>query len=88
MSNVTELRRTVRKKVPVGQITISLMPDEVKERLMNAALLVGMMYGGCELELSEDASPEAIKAIEFLDSAVSAASQYTIPGEIEVDEPV
>ncbi|MBV6447288.1 hypothetical protein [Nitrosomonas sp.] len=88
MSNVTELRRTVRKKMPAGRITTSLMPDDVKERLMEAAILVGMMYGNCGLELSEDASPEVIEAFELLDHAVSVASQYTVPIEIEVDEPV
>ncbi|UJO99393.1 MAG: phage antirepressor KilAC domain-containing protein [Nitrosomonas sp.] len=85
---VTPLIRTVRKKAPAGRITTSLMPDDVKERLMDAAILVGMLYGSCELYLPDDASPEAIEAFELLEHAVSIASQYTVPVEIEVDEPV
>ena len=88
MSNVTELRRTVRKKIISERITISLMPDDVKESLMEAAILVGMMYGNCELELSDDASIEAQEAIDLLNHAVTVASRYTVPTEIEVDEPV
>jgi len=88
MSNVTPLIRTVRKKMPAGRITTSLMPGNVKERLIDAAILIGMLYGNCQLELSEDASPEVIEAFELLDHAVSVAFQYTVPIEIEVDEPI
>lgn len=74
--------------MPVGRITISLMPDDVKERLMEAAILVGMMYGNCGLERSDNASPETLEAIDLLNHAVTAASRYTVPTEIEVDEPI
>lgn len=88
MNNITQIRPTVRKTIQTHLITISLMPKNVQEDLMQAALAVGFLFGNCEYELSENASQITIETFENLERAVKMASLYTVPSEREVDEPV
>lgn len=88
MSNIIQLRPTVRRTIEVHRVTIDLMPKNVQEKLMEAAIMVGFLLGNGEYELSADASQEAIEIFDNLEKAVNLASQYTVPGEMEVDEPV
>ena len=88
MTNVIQLRPTVRRTIEVHQVTIELMPRVVQEKLMEAAIMVGFLLGNGECELAADASQDAIDIFAELEKAVNAASQYTTPCKREVDEPL
>lgn len=88
MNNIIQLKPTVRRTIPVHRITTSLMPQNVQENLMQAAIAVGFFLSDCEFKLLENVSQQTEGVFENLEKAVNVASQYTVLSEIEVDEPV
>lgn len=85
MSNVVQLHKTRRVMVTVHQVTFDLVPREVLKAVFEASIAVAWMAD--DGEFTSD-SPEAIDRMEALQKAVNAASQYTIPIEREVEEPI
>lgn len=85
MSNVTPIRQTRRVNVTVHRVTFDLVPRAVVEELFYAAISVAWAAGDGEFT-SDDA--EAMDRMEALQKAVSAASQYAVPVEREVEEPI
>jgi hypothetical protein len=85
MSNVIPLRKTRRVLTTVHQVTFDLVPREVVESVFYTALAVGW---GAEDGDVAGSTPEACARIESLITAISAAAQYTVPIEREVDEPI
>ncbi|MDR0216202.1 MAG: hypothetical protein LBJ15_19705 [Comamonas sp.] len=85
MSNITPIRKTRRAVITAHQVTFELVPQAVIEDLFYAAIAVGWSAGdGAYTADGQDASDR----LASLRSAVSAASQYTVPVEREINEPV
>lgn len=85
MSNVTPLRPTRRVTVTAHQVTFDLVPRNVLEEVFHTAIAVAWAADdGAYTAEHQDAD----ERLEALQKAVSAASQFTVPVEREVDEPI
>lgn len=85
MSNVTQLRPTRRVTVTAHQVTFDLVPRDVLEEVFHTAIAVA--WAADEGAYSAE-HHEADERLESLQRAVSAASQFTVPVQHEVDEPI
>lgn len=86
MSNIVSLHPTRRASITAHRVTFDIVPRDVKERLFNAAIAVGLFdeyFGTCVT-----GNEEADERMAELVSAASVAAQYTVPVQIEVDEPI
>ncbi|GAB2531204.1 hypothetical protein [Simplicispira piscis] len=85
MSNITHLRQTRRVTIPAHRVTFDLVPRAVVEELFFAAVAVG--FAADEGAYSaHDANAQ--ERLDGLHAAATKAAQYTVPVEIEVDEPI
>lgn len=85
MSNITPIHPTRRAVITAHQVTFELVPRAIIEDLFYAAIAVGWSADdGAYTAGSQDAGDR----LASLQSAVSAASQYTVPVEREINEPV
>lgn len=87
MSNVIPLHPTRRVSITAHRITFDLVPRDVMERLFNAAIAMGFASGD-DMSTYVTGDEHADACLAELLGAVSAASQYTVPVQIEVDEPI
>ena len=85
MSNVVPIIPARKVVITAHQVTFELVPPAVVEELFHAAIAVGWAADEGAYD-SPDA--DALARLEYLQKAVSAASQYTVPVEREVDEPI
>ncbi|MGB3069788.1 MAG: hypothetical protein WBC18_14635 [Ottowia sp.] len=85
MSNIVPIRPTRRVTITAHRVMYELVPPAILEQLFHAAIAVGWAAG--DGAYSAD-NPDAQERLEDLERAVSAASQYTVPVEHEVDEPI
>lgn len=90
MKNVTPLRKTRRVRITAHRVTFDLVPRNIIEEVFHAAIAVGWAAsdGAFDSDSNDYDRAEAAERIATLQKAVSAASQYTVPVHIEVDEPV
>lgn len=85
MSNITPIYPTRRVRAVVHQVTFDLVPRSVVERLFHAAIAVGWAADDGAYSAADH---EALASLDALQKAVDAASQFTVPVEQEVDEPI
>lgn len=85
MSNIAQIRPTRRVAVTAHRVTFELVPKEIVEKLFHAAIAVGWADG--DGEYTSD-SQDALDHLEHLMKVVGEASQYTVPVEREVEEPI
>lgn len=85
MSNIAQIRPTRRVTVTAHRVTFELVPKEVVEKLFHAAIAVGWAAGDGEYTSENQ---EAQDRLEHLMKVVGDASQYTVPVEHEVEEPI
>ncbi|MFC4927859.1 hypothetical protein [Delftia deserti] len=85
MSNISQLHPTKRVTITAHRVAFDLVPRDVLEQVFHAAIAVAWAADE-EAYVAEDC--EANERLESLQKAVSAASQYTVPVEHEVDEPI
>lgn len=88
MKDITHNTPTVKKVVTVHRIAKSLMPQEVKDQLIDAAIMLSIQIENLDFVLPEDADPELVDIFDSFADAAYKASNYTEPVEMEVDEPV
>lgn len=88
MKDITHNTPTVKKMVTVHRITKSLMPQEVKDQLIDAAIMLSVQIENLNFVLPEDSDPELVDIFDSFADAAYKASNYTEPVEMEVDEPV
>lgn len=74
----------VRRVVQSNRISIQALPNEVKERIVWAAIEVWIADGNGDIESSECYASEAL---ENLQEAMAEAEHYGTPAEVEVIEP-
>lgn len=74
----------VRRVVQSTRISIQALPNEVKERIVWAAIETWIAYGNGDIESSECYASEAL---ENLQEAMAEAERYGSPQEVEVFEP-
>ncbi|KEH14050.1 hypothetical protein GY15_08935 [Delftia sp. 670] len=85
MSNVTQLRPTRRVTITAHQVTFDLVPRDVLEEVFHTAIAVAW---AADEEAYSAEHHEADERLESLQRAVNAASQFTVPVQREVDEPI
>jgi hypothetical protein len=85
MSNITQLRPTKRVTITAHRVTFDLVPRSVLEQVFHAAIAVAW---AADEGVYSAGHPEAGERLESLQRAASAASQFTVPVQHEVDEPI
>lgn len=85
MSNIVQIRPTRRATITAQLVCFDLVPRDVLENVFHAAIAVAWADGDGAYS-TEDA--EGHERMQSLQKAVSAASQYTVPVQREVDEPI
>lgn len=90
MSNITLLRPTRRVTTTVHQVTFDLVPRNLLEEVFHAAIAVGWAAdeGAYDDDCGDADKAEAAERMATLQKAVNAASQFTVPVQREVDEPI
>lgn len=81
----TQLQPTQRVTITAHQVTFDLVPRNVLEEVFNAAIGVAWAADDGAYKAEDQ---EAGERMEYLQKAVSAASQFTVPVQREVEEPI
>lgn len=90
MNDATPLFKAAKKTIVAHRMTSSLMPDDLKERLMEAAISFVFQVENDLFDLPKDSSPALAELLQELIAAVNEAAQtkYCVPHEMEIDEPI
>lgn len=90
MSNIVQIHPTRRVTVTAHQVTFDLVPRNVLEEVFHTAIAVAWAAdeGAYDADSSDADKAEAAERMEALQKAVSAASQFTVPVQREVNEPI
>ena len=80
--------RTVTREIEAHRITPELFPESLRDRLIDTAIHIGMLYGNGEFEFKSLEGDGADEAFDELGKAVNEACRYTVQTTIEVEEPI
>lgn len=85
MSNIVPIKPTRRVTITAHRVTFDIVPRAVMEQLFHTAIAVGWAAGDGAYKAEHQ---EADERLDALQEAVNAASQFTVPVQHEVDEPI
>lgn len=88
MSNIVPIKPTRQVTITAHRVTFDLVPRNVMEQLFHTAIAVGWALDNGDISMHTEHPDAHEHLLVDLQKAVSVASQYTVPVEIEVDEPV
>jgi hypothetical protein len=85
MSDIVNIKKTRRVVTTTHRVTFELVPRDVMEELFHSAIAVGWAADEDAYSARDGQSAERLSSLM---RAVGKASQYTVPEERVVDEPV
>lgn len=85
MSNITQNHPTRRVTIAAHRVMFDLVPRSVLEEVFHTAIAVAWAADDGAYKAEHQ---EADERLDALQKAVSSASQYTVPVQHEVDEPI
>lgn len=85
MSNIAPIEPTRHVTITAHQVTFDLVPRNILEEVFYAAIGVAWAADDGAYRAEDQ---EADGRMQYLQKAVSAASQFTVPVQREVEEPI
>lgn len=76
MSNISPLNEKIT--MPVYTVYVKNLPEKLKDDIFNLAHYLSLLYGSCQLQLDDESSPEAAKAMDDLNCLIKQAGKYEV----------